>query len=223
MEMAKVSRRVIGKVNIFDIFGTLGDEWIEGIKSYMECYIKECAFKNVILNIRPIQNIATSKPHRLLAALSFPKKTAVYFGSQDLLDQFTKGYKENKLNACNSQKEIVSLFGRELVERDKIIQFTERREYTRIKTALDVELTFTDNQNAAIESTAIVTNISRCGIFVEYLDLKSAITIEDLDYFKNMRIQVKMKSPHAFHNSCHDHSGKILRIEFTGNQTGLAI
>ena len=37
-----VSRRMIGKVNIFDLSGTLEGHLVDGIRAYIESYIKEC-------------------------------------------------------------------------------------------------------------------------------------------------------------------------------------
>ena len=218
-----ILRRMIGKVNIFDLFGEVDGEWIEGIKAYIESYIKEFHFKNVILNIQPVKKVNNQKAHEILNILLSPKKSALYFNSPDIMEQFMQGLKTKKIELCNSLGDILKIFGRELLERDKMIQFQERRKSIRLKTALFAQIDFIDKNNHSIGSQAIITNLSQNGMFAEYLDLKSAFDIENLDYFKNLKLKINMQNPDTTSRKSIVRNGHILRIEFSGTQTGIAI
>ena len=224
---AHVSRRVIGKVNIFDLFGNIEGEWCEQIKAYITSYIKECHFRHVILNIQSVDDVKTREAHGILTLLALPKKSAVYFDSPSIMDKFIEGYDKRydkkKPRLCNSRQEIIKIFGRELIERDKVIHFENRRGHIRIKAALTADIAFIERDGHRIESDAIITNLSETGLFAEYLDLKSSFTVQNLDYFKNLTLHIKMQNPGMSKGPPIEHKGHILRIEFTGRQAGMAV
>ena len=218
-----VSRRMIGKVNIFDLQGDIKENLIDGIRSYIESYIKECHFNNVILNIQSVKEPETDVTHSILQILEIPKKSAVFADSKEKIDHFTHGYQSKKMKSCCAQKDIVSLFCKELIEKDKVINFNERRKSKRIKSALDAEIDFIDSKNNTVHSQAIITNISDDGIFAEYLDLSSSLNVHDLDYFKNLTARIAMQNPDQSKENLLEYYGNILRLEFSGNQAGIAI
>ena len=218
-----ILRRMIGKVNIFDLFGEVDGEWSNSIKEYMESYIKECNFKNVILNIQSVKRVNNKKALEILNILYLPKKAALYFDSQDIKDQFINGHNLKKITLCKSVTDILSLFGKELLERDKMINIPERRNSIRLKTALSADIDFIDNNDHVIKTKAIVTNLSENGLFAEYLDMKSSIEIENLDYFKNLKLRINMQNPSLIKDDRLVRNGHILRIEFSGSQTGIAL
>ena len=43
-----ILRRMIGKVNIFDLFGEVDGDWSNSMKVYMESYIRECKFMGLL-------------------------------------------------------------------------------------------------------------------------------------------------------------------------------
>ena len=91
-----------------------------------------------------------------------------------------------------------------------------------MKTALVAQLDFVNKNENTIGSEAIVTNLSETGLFAEYLDLSSSIEVESLDYFKNLTVSIRIKK-HDLRGTVIERQGKILRIEFSGTQTGIAI
>jgi len=218
-----VSRRMIGKVNIFDLCGTIEGSLVDGIRSYIESYIKECNFTNVVLNIQSVKEPNSNVTHSILQVLEIPKKSVVYGNTADDASTFTESFKSKKIKTCSTQDEVVAIFGKELLERDKIINFDERRKSTRLKSALSAKINFIDKEERIVESNAIITNISEDGLFAEYLDLKSSLVIQNLDYFKNITAHIAIQDINGNFPGQKEYDGNILRLEFTGNQSGIAI
>jgi hypothetical protein len=219
-----VSRRAIGKVNIFDISGTLEDsDLVSAVQAYIRNYIKECHFANVIVNIQSVETASPTMTHSILQILETPKKSAVYADTKDMLDSFMAGYAHKRIHQCATHGQILSLFGRELLERDKEITFEERRSAKRLKSALYSKIDFIDKEDKVINSEAIITNLSSDGLFAEYLDIKSAFTMNNLEYFKNLTVRVQLQNTECGVAKELEYFGSILRIEFSGNQAGIAI
>lgn len=219
-----VSRRAIGNVNIFDVSGHLADsDLVSGIRAYIANYIKECHFNNVILNIQSVESADHDMSHSILQILETPKKSVVYGESKERLDSFMAGYAHKRIRGCATHEQVLSVFGKELLERDKEITFEERRRSTRIRSALASRIDFIDKEKNIIHSEAIVTNLSDGGIFAEYLDLKSSFTMQNLEYFKNLTVRVLMQDPELGVEKKREYYGSILRLEFSGNQAGIAI
>jgi len=219
----QIIRRVIGDVNIFDLIGDVEGDWIEGIKSYMESYIKQFNLKNVILNIESVNKVGKNKVHDILQLLSIPKKSALYFDSPEIMKQFIHGYKHQNIKLCNSVNDILKIFGKDMLEKNKLIEFSERRKNVRLKTALFAKMEFNDKNDKIITTECIVTNLSKDGMFAEYLDNKSSLEIENLDYFKNLNLKITMQNIDPMVEKPVIIKGHILRIEFSGTQTGIAI
>ncbi len=217
----KVQRRVIGNVDIFDLYGNLEGGLIDGIKSYIEGYVKECKRNNVILNIQTVNSVEDGAGISIISILEIPKKKAIYYDNEEILSKFKMNGLGKDIRECSSQKEVLEVFGREMVERDKLVNFRERRKNRRIKVALDSKIDFEDKNGNVIESSAIITNFSEAGIFAEYFDIKSAIKLETFDYFKNVTAKINFCDPIS--GKEFNKKGSILRMEFAGNQVGIAI
>lgn len=218
-----VSRRVIGKVNIFDLMGTISGERSQSVRPYIEGYIRECHFNSVIVNVQSLQSIDEEKAQSVLDVLKIPKKAALFFDSPTFIENSFHVQDQSKVKLCRSQKQVLSYFGRDLVENDKTVEIDERRKGKRIKTALDAHINFVDKDNMVIHSEAIITNLSEHGLFAEYLNLKSSMELENLDYFRNLRVDVSMQNPDLMSDAPVRKVGRLLRIEFTGQQTGIAV
>ncbi len=221
----RVQRRTIGKVSVFDLFGKVEGSLVEGIKEYIECYIKECSLQHVVLNIQSVNTVEKDVTQSIFKILEMPKKTAIYSDSSETLEKFVSNQKlPKRIHSCLSQKDVIDTFSREFIERDKEITFQDRRESVRFKTALDAKVNFVDKgTKEVLKSDAIVTNLSGGGVFVEYLDLKSAFKLEDLGYFKNLLVNIDMEDPDKSSDKRIKRVGSILRIEFNGSQAGVAI
>ena len=131
-----ISRRVIGNVNIFDLMGSIDSDHVASVSAYLDTYIKEFKFNNVLVNVCSVDRINANDTKDILDALKKPKKKAIFFESEEMKEAFLNGYKMKKLKMCNSVDDVVKLFSKEMVERNKIIEFKERRNSNRIKTAL---------------------------------------------------------------------------------------
>lgn len=224
MEINKphISRRSIGSVNIFDLYGEVDKSHLNGMHEYMESYIQACNFKNVILNIEKVSKAEKDAAEDLLSILEKTKKGALYSGMTDKIENFTFGFKNKKFKVCGTQEDILKIFGKELVENEKTIDFNERRKAPRIKTALEAKIILKRPEVQDINSHAIITNMTEGGIFAEYLNLSSSLSIDSIDSFKNIEVEVYFNNKKDG-DGVIQKSGKILRIEFTGSQTGIAI
>lgn len=222
--MPHISRRMIGKVNIFDLSGEIQRDFSHGVAEYLKSYIKECHLNNVVLNIDDVKQVDKDYAHEIMDSLKMSRKRAIYTGEPEKAKTFTETEKRGKeTHICKTQKEILEYFGSELVEKDKVIAFTERRQSERIKTALEANITFRSRDGKKIESEGIVTNMSRDGIFAEYFNPKTSFEVDHLDFFKNLVVTVDMQNPDLSSQNRIVRTGRILRIEFTGAQVGVAI
>ena len=218
----RVQRRVIGKVDVFDLFGNLEGELVRGIRNYIESYIKECKSENIVLNIQSVKDIGSEARSSIISILQLPKKVAVYSDSENFLEEFS-GNKNKKIKPCSNQGELLRFLGKEMIERDKLIHFEERRRSVRFRTALDAKINFIDKEDKVVESRAIVTNLGEYGLFAEYFDLKSAVKLDSLDYFKNIKVKIEMQNDELDKPKVIKKQGSILRMEFSGKQVGVAI
>ena len=219
--MPHISRRMIGSVNIFDISGDVKKDVSHGVASYLQSYIEECRLKNVLLNVQNVTAVDDENAHKIMDVLQLPRKRALFVSADDVVKTLLDNA-ENKPQVCKTQNEVINYFGQEMVEKEKIIEFEERRSSARMKTALVAQLDFVNKNENTIGSEAIVTNLSETGLFAEYLDLSSSIEVESLDYFKNLTVSIRIKK-HDLRGTVIERQGKILRIEFSGTQTGIAI
>jgi len=222
VDTPRVQRRVIGKVDVFDLFGTLEGELVSGIRNYIDSYIKECKSENIILNIQSVRDIESEARSSIISILQLPKKVAIYSDSEDFLGDFLDS-KNKKIKPCSNQGELLKFLGREMIERDKLIHFEERRRSVRFRTAIDAKINFIDKEEKVVESSAIVTNLSEYGLFAEYFDLKSSVKLDSLDYFKNIKVSIEMQNNELDKPKVIKRHGSILRMEFSGKQVGIAI
>lgn len=216
-----VSRRVIGKLNIFDLHGKIQNNLLSGIHSYIENYIKECCLSNVVINMQSIECADFGGYHSILEIMETPKKAAIYAEKDQSIEKYLTEKQIKRIQVCTSNDEIVCHFGKELIEKDKLIEFSERRKTKRFNTALSATINFIDPNEKIIKTQAIITNMSERGIFVEFFNMTEQLVIQNFDYFKKTKVHILLNKNEK--NILSEYYGKILRMEFTGTQVGLAI
>ena len=216
---AHISRRMIGDVDIFDLFGDITDEKIEEVASYLKAYIQNAPVNYVILNCEEVESCDLEKLASLLSSVKNVKKSSLYLNNNRLSGLLDSAETVVQHDICKTQREIIREFGPALVSSRK--NGLDRRADKRFDSAVQIDLIFKNKEGEVVlENSGIITNMSDGGIFVEYLELLSSKKLAALNCLKGLSVELKNKE--IFDGEMSD-LGEIVRTELTGNQMALAI
>ncbi|MFC1808496.1 hypothetical protein ACFL3D_00035 [Candidatus Omnitrophota bacterium] len=219
--MARVLRRMIGKVNVFDMSGFIKGDRVANIRDYIDAYVKQGQIKFAIVNIQELSFVDNNSVTEIFSALRNVGKTVLFYNNEDIKNVIEQYNKQSFSCYCNKESDVVKILGEELVNIKTPIPYTEKRSALRLKSAISTDVIYRHkNTNDIITTSGIITNISEKGAFVEYLDIHSASRLNKIDYFKNIEICLR---PSDNYFISQDMIGDIVRIEISGNQTSVAV
>ncbi len=232
--MPKVEQRQIGRVQVFDLYGTLTGEQSVEVIDKIDHVIQKKKLKRVILNLQKVQELDELIVRRLIASLIRPQKSLV-FCTNDRFTQFFKGtYLPKNIKLCISEAEIADSVGSFLFEKDKDTGVPkelgllhdkyglERRRSKRIRVAIPIEIEFETADGKKVHSKAIATNISQGGLFAEYLDLDSSLQVSQMSDLESNKVTILVPANESFPEEVKI-QGCIKRIELSKRQVGLGI
>ena len=219
--LSRVSRRMIGQVNVFDISGSIKGEDIRKVGDYIAAYMKEGDIQYTILNIQELDYVDNNSIKDIVTPFEPMQKSLIYYDDADLAEVF-RGCEYSPIQQfMNQERDVVRFMGPELLNQKAAIFFEEKRGVVRIPAAIATDLIIQQKDGKGLITThGIISNLSESGVLVEYLDLHSGDLIQQIDYFKNF--EVTLNAYHKFYvhqNLC----GEIVRVEISGKQTSLAI
>ncbi|MBU1864539.1 MAG: PilZ domain-containing protein [Candidatus Omnitrophica bacterium] len=218
-QLPQITRRRIGSVVIIDIKGELVGPWALKAKESIAQLLSE-NIKNLIINIKELQTVDSLGVKAISENLHENSRNALISGKISVMEMFSRLNVLNNIKVFDDENGIISFFGKEFVENNNP-PFIEKRNYSRLNTAIPLEFYYNDSHEQMIVFKAIVTDLSEGGLFAEYLDLETVDTVNKrLDPYDLKMLELKIKLPH------HDYiyaSGKVLRTIITGEQLGLGI
>ncbi|MBI4387950.1 MAG: hypothetical protein HY582_02780 [Candidatus Omnitrophica bacterium] len=232
--MPRLEQRQIGRVHVFDLFGSLTGEKSFEVIEKIDHAIQKKKLKRVILNLQEVQELDEIAVRKIVASLIRPQKSVVYCTSDKLKALFQSSHLPNNVQLCNTEAEIADLVGSFLFEKDKDIGIPkdqevaknpyglERRRKKRIRTAIPIEIEFELKDGRKVHSTAIATNISQGGLFAEYLDLDSSLEVSQMSESEGSKVIVVVPPSDNFPEELRI-PGCIKRIELLKRQIGLGI
>lgn len=218
---ARVLRRMIGKVDIFDMSGSIKGDSVARIREYINAYIKQCQSKFVILNVQEVDFIDNNSVDDVLGPLANVERKVIFYTVDDIKNIFSNAAKQNVNAYCRTDKEVTDVLGEQLLNIKSPIPFKEKRSVPRLTSAIPTDMIYkVKNTNEEIVTSGLITNISEKGAFVEYIDLDSAARINKIDYFKNIEVRLNTNDNNFINQNL---SGEIVRVELSGRQTSLAV
>lgn len=218
-QIPQISRRRIGSVVILDIKGELVGPWAlkarESISSLMSDDIP-----NLIINLKELGTVDSLGVKAISENLSSDSRNALICGRLSVMEMFERLKALHDIEVFEDENAVIDFFGKEFVSPvDEL--FEEKREHDRLKTAIPLEFTYTDVTEHQMAFKAIVTDLSRGGLFAEYLDLETFDNAsKKIDPYDFKILDLKIKLPG------HDYiyaKGKVLRTVISGDQLGLGI
>lgn len=230
----KLEQRQIGRVHVFDLFGSLTGEKSFEVIEKIDHTIQKKKLKRVILNLQEVQELDEIAVRKIIASLIRPQKSVVYCTNEKLKTLFTSSYLPNNVQLCNSEAEIADLVGSFLFEKDKEIGIPreqlptqnayglERRRKKRIRTAIPIKIEFEMKDGHKVCSTAIATNISQGGLFAEYLDLDSSLEVSKLGESEGNKVFIIVPASENFPEELRI-PACIKRIELLKRQVGMGV
>ncbi len=219
--MATVLRRMIGKVDIFDMSGAVKGDRILRMRDYIKAYVKQGQIKYVIINTQEISFIDNNSIEEMLSPLKDMEKTVLFYEAEDIKNVFQMFTKGKIDNFCRTEREVVDILGEQLLNTKTQIPYTEKRAASRLKSAIATDVIYKlKNGHEDIITRGLITNISEKGAFIEYLDLHSAASLSQIDYFKDIDVRL---TPCDNVLISQNMSGEAVRVEMSGKQTSIAI
>ncbi len=237
MAKLRLRTRAIGAVNVFDLEGMPTEEALQDIANKIQKKIRRHRMQRVILNLQNVESLEPIALRKLLAACLRPKRSLIYGASTETVQMMRDVYMPNNVLICETEAEVAEDLGPFLLEkgRDKEIarenpdltqesigHQVERRRSKRMHVAMPVIFTIHAPSGEAIETRAIITNISEGGMFSEYLDLQQAERIAGLESVEGLRVEITIPPCANFPEEYHV-SGVITRREIRKKQLGLGI
>ena len=232
--MARVEQRKIGRVQVFDLFGTVTTEQAGDVVEKIDHVIQKKKLKRVILNLQKVQDIDELMVRRLIASLLRPQKSLVYCAEEKFRSMFNGTYLPKNIKLCASEAEVAASVGSFLFEKDKDLGIPkeaellhnnyglERRRSKRIRVAIPIEIEFETKDGNKVYSKAIATNISQGGLFAEYLDLDSSLQVSQMSDLESNKVTVIVPPNENFPDEVKI-PGCIKRIELSKRQVGMGI
>ena len=232
--MAKLEQRKIGRVQVFDLYGSLTSEFSGDVVEKIDHVIQKKKLKRVILNLQKVQEMDELMVRRLIASLIRPQKSLVFCAEDRLRTLFKTTYLPKNIKLCASEAEVADSVGSFLFEKDKDLGIPketellhdkyglERRRSKRIRVAIPIEIEFQTGDGKTIHSKAIATNISQGGLFAEYLDLDSSLQVSQMSDLESNKVTVVVPPNENFPNEVRI-PACIKRIELSKRQVGMGM
>lgn len=230
----KVEQRQIGRVHVFDLFGSLTGEKSYEVIEKIDHTIQKKKFKRVILNLQEVQELDEIAVRKIIASLIRPQKSLVYCSNELLRSFFQGSHLPHNVKLCSNESEIAESVGSFMFEKDKDIGLPkeqenvknnyglERRRKKRIRVAIPIQIEFESKDGKKTFSKAIATNISQGGLFAEYLDLDSSLQVSQLGDLESNKVTVIVPANENFPEEVKI-PGCVKRIELSKRQVGLGI
>lgn len=215
--LPQITKRQIGNVTIIDIKGPLTGVWALREKaSGMKNLVSEEA-QAVILNIQGMTQLDTVGAKAIFESVPKNKHIGFFGGSEDVLEVLQHFEESKKFRLFHDEEEIVSAFGKDLV---KFQETNEKRRCERLSTALPLGFYF-EEEGEKISFHAIVTNLSKTGLFAEYIDLKVAEqSLEQLNPYDLKMLHLTISLPKGKKIEA---DGKVMHRKMDGDQVGIGI
>ncbi len=236
MKKFKLSTREIGTVHVFDLEGMPSREEMDDAAWRIQRNIRRHRLQRVILNLQGVPSLDQLGLRKLLAAFIRPQRSLIFGASGSVISALEETYIPKNVRICASEKEVAEDFGPFLLEKDaeKRIDMdfeiapqdtigyqVERRRSKRMHVALPLSLQIF-NAKGPVTTMAIATNIGEGGVFAEYLDLRKAEVIDQLEGLEGAEVEIHIFSSANFQRECRL-KGRIVRKELRKKQLGLAI
>lgn len=230
----KLEQRQIGRVHVFDLFGSLTGEKSYEVIEKIDHTIQKKKLKRVILNLQEVQDLDELTARRIVASLIRPQKSLLYCASDRVKEFFNASYLPHNIKMCANEAEVADAVGSFLFEKDKDIGIPkeqenikneyglERRRKKRIRVAIPIQIEFDTPEGKRIYSKAIATNISQGGLFAEYLDLDSSLEVSQLGNLESNKVTVIVPANENFPEEVRI-PGCVKRIELSKRQVGMGI
>ncbi len=230
----RIEQRQIGRVHVFDLFGSITGERSQEIIEKIDHVIQKKRLKRVILNLKEVQELDEIVVRKLIASLLRPQRSLLYCSDEKVRAMFNSSYLPDSIKLCANETEVADWVGSFLFEKEKDIGISkeheetenpyglERRRKKRIRVAIPIEIEFETKEGQKILSKAIATNISQGGLFAEYLDLESSLQVSQLGDLESNRVTVIVPPTESFPEvvripAC------VKRIELVKRQVGMGI
>lgn len=236
MKKFKVSTREIGTVHVFDLEGLPSLEEMDDAAWRIQRNIRRHRLQRVILNLQGVPSLDQLGLRKLLAAFIRPQRSLIFGASGSVINALEEAYIPKNVRICASEKEVAEDFGPFLLEKDAekrmaadfdiapqdtIGYQVERRRSKRMHVALPLSLQiFT--AKGPVTTMAIATNVGEGGIFAEYLDLRKAEIIDQIEGIEGAEVEIHIFPSANFQQECRL-KGRIARKELRKKQLGLAI
>ena len=236
MKKFKLSTREIGTVHVFDLEGVPSLEEMDDAAWRIQRNIRRHRLQRVILNLQGVPSLDQLGLRKLLAAFIRPQRSLIFGATGSVINSLEEAYIPKNVRICASEKEVAEDFGPFLLEKDAekrmdmdieiapqetIGYQMERRRSKRMHVALPLELQIF-SARGPVTTLAIATNIGEGGVFAEYLDLRKAEIIDQIDGLEGAPVEIRILPSANFQQECRV-KGKVSRKELRKKQLGLAI
>lgn len=215
--LPQITKRQIGNVTIIDIKGPMTGIWALREKaSGMKNLVSEEA-RAVILNIQGMTQLDTVGAKAILDSVPKDKHVGFFGASADALELLGHFDDLREFRLFRDEEELVSAFGKDLVQ---FQETSEKRKYDRLSTALPLQFYY-EEEGEKIMFHAIVTNLSKTGLFAEYIDLKVAEqSLERLNPYDLRMLHLMVSLPKGKKITA---EGKVMHRKMDGDQVGIGI
>lgn len=238
MSRLRVSSREIGNVAVFDLEGEPNQESLQEVAWKIQRSIRRHRLQRVILNVQKIRTLDEIGIRKLVAAFIRPQRSVIFGASKELTGKLEDTYLPHNMRICPTEKEVAEDFGPFLFHKDELGRVLgendrrngghgpgmvlERRRSKRMHVAIPIEVTLSPMGGEPFKTRAIATNISECGIFVEFLDLEALEKVEKIDPMQNTPATIEIHPSGNFPEEYHL-EGIVRRKEVRKHGLGLGI
>ncbi len=196
----KLEWRQIGRVKIMELQGILTEPWLNRNKQRINQTLEINPASGLLINLREVERIDRPGAEVILKTVRLSPKGGIL--GQNLSTYFVaENMQPNEsIPIFEKEKEAIGYFQKEFAEAG---HETEKRQFSRISTALPVEFEFkTDKEFFYFE--AVVLNLSEGGLWCQFLDTKTeALANRVLDPYDLKMLNIRLTF----------HQGKPLRTE----------
>jgi len=216
----QIVKRKIGALNLVDLRGDLVGPWAVRLQEEISLIVKSDLTNALILNLRPVETIDSLGVKAVVENLASRRRSGIIRGSDHVMKMIKLYSKQRKVSVISGEDELVRLFGEDMAK-NAGVDFSEKRLFRRIKTALSLLFSCQDKIGNELQFRAIVTNLSEAGLFAEYIDLddiprsQSIINPYELSLLK---LQIKMPD-----GALIEAEGKAVHVRSDGEQVGIGI
>ena len=215
----QISKREIGDVVIVDIKGELSGPWALKSKEALSQMIGRDERQKLVFNLQNMTGLDSLGVKSLFESVPSEREIGILFANsmvRDVLDHFLAS---RRFHTLSNEEELISRYG-EALTLHKTETGTELRKSFRLQTALPVEF-YCEEDGQKVEFKAIVTNLSKEGLFAEYIDLKVAEwSLEHIDPYDLKDLGIKLMLPKR---QVLNLKGKVVHRRLDGEQVGIGV